>query len=103
MVVVRNPSEGKPSMRKSIGNFAAVTPVGLDLAKRIFQVHAVDANGEIMVARKLARGRLVGFFFELPRCAAAMEAPVGTSLGAVIASARLRSEADPARACGRSS
>jgi hypothetical protein len=74
MVVVRNPSEGKPSMRKSIGNFAAVTRVGLDLAKRVFQVHAVDANGEIVVARKLARGRLVGFFSELPRCVVAMEA-----------------------------
>ena len=31
MVVVINPSEGKPSMRKSNRNFAAVTRVGLDL------------------------------------------------------------------------
>jgi hypothetical protein len=54
-------------MRKSIGNSAAVTRVGLDLAKRVFQVHAVDASGEIVVARKLARSRLVGSFFGLPR------------------------------------
>ena len=32
MVVVANPSEGNPSMGKSIENFAAVTRVGLDLA-----------------------------------------------------------------------
>jgi hypothetical protein len=45
--------------------------VGLDLAKRVFQVHAVDSNGEVVVTRKLARGRLVGFFSELPRCVVA--------------------------------
>ena len=46
-------------MGKSIQNFAAVTRVGLDLAKNAFQVHAVDATGAIVVARKLTRGRLV--------------------------------------------
>ena len=38
-------------MGKSIRNLSAVTRVGLDLAKRVFQVHAVDAKGEIDVAR----------------------------------------------------
>jgi transposase len=46
---------------------SSVTRVGLDLAKKVFQVHAVDANGEIVVARKLARGRILVFFSELPR------------------------------------
>ena len=40
-------------MGKSIRNLTAVTRVGLDLAKKVFQVHAVDAKGEIVVARKL--------------------------------------------------
>ena len=61
-------------MGKSIRNFAAVTRVGLDLAKNAFQVHAVDANGEVVAARKLRRGQLVAFFAELPRCLVAMEA-----------------------------
>ena len=61
-------------MGKSIRNFAAVTRVGVDLAKNAFQVHGVDAGGEIVVARKLTRGRLVAFFAELPRCLVAMEA-----------------------------
>jgi hypothetical protein len=74
MVVVETPSEGKPSMGKSIQKLSSVTRVGLDLAKRVFQVHAVDAIGEIVAARKLARGRLVGFFSELPRCVVAMAA-----------------------------
>jgi hypothetical protein len=55
MVVVKTPSEGKPSMGKSIRNLSTVTRVGLDLAKRVFQVHAVEAKGEIVVARKLTR------------------------------------------------
>src|SRR5271157_1805757 len=74
MVVVINPSEGKPPMGKSITELSSVTRVGLDLAKNAFQVHAVDAKGETVVARKLARGRLVAFFAELPRCLVAMEA-----------------------------
>jgi len=45
MVVVKTPSEGKPSMGKPILNLSTVTRVGLDLAKRVFQVHAVDAKG----------------------------------------------------------
>jgi transposase len=61
-------------MGKSIRNFATVTRVGLDLAKRVFQVHAVDANGEIVVARKLTRGQLIPFFAALPPCVVAMEA-----------------------------
>src|SRR6202040_2483069 len=74
MVVVKTPSEGKPSMGKSIRNLSTVTRVGLDLAKRVFQVHAVDARGEIVVARKLTRSQLIRFFAELPPCVVAMEA-----------------------------
>src|ERR1700751_4814604 len=61
-------------MGKSIQKLSSVTRLGLDLAKKVFQVHAVDANGEMVVARKLARSRLVGFVSELPRCVVAMEA-----------------------------
>jgi hypothetical protein len=61
-------------MGKSIQKLSSVTRLGLDLAKKVFQVHAVDVNGEIVVAPTLARGRLVGFFCELPRCVVAMEA-----------------------------
>jgi hypothetical protein len=44
-------------MGKSIRNLSTVTRVGLDLAKRVFQVHAVDAKGEIVVARAANSGR----------------------------------------------
>ena len=61
-------------MGKSIRNLSTVTRVGLDLAKRVFQVHAVDAKGEIVMARKLTRSQLIPFFAELPPCVVAMEA-----------------------------
>ena len=49
----KTPSEGKPSMGKSIRNLNSVTRVGLDLAKNVFQVHAVDAKGDLVIACKL--------------------------------------------------
>jgi hypothetical protein len=66
--------KGSRRLGKSIGNLAAVTRVGLDLAKNGFQVHAVDAKGEVVAAWKLTRGRLVAFFSDLAPCVAAMEA-----------------------------
>ena len=53
-------------MGKSIRNLSTVTRVGLDLAKKVFQVHAVGAKGEIVVARKLTRSQLIPFFAALP-------------------------------------
>ncbi len=61
-------------MGKSIRNFAAVTRVGLDLAKNAFQVHGVDAKGEVVVAHKVRRGALTQFFAKLAPCVVAMEA-----------------------------
>jgi hypothetical protein len=44
MVVVINPSEWKPSMGKSTTELSSVTRIGLDLAKKAFQVHGVKAK-----------------------------------------------------------
>ena len=40
----------------------AVTTIGLDIAKSIFQVHGVDAEGNVAVRRKLKRRYVVAFF-----------------------------------------
>src|SRR5665213_3685479 len=74
MDVVESPSEGKPSMAKSNENLKTVTRVGVDLAKNVLQVHAIDAQGEVIAARKLRRGGVLAFFEKLPRCEVAMEA-----------------------------
>jgi transposase len=51
-----------------------VSTVGLDLGKRVFQVHGVEDAGQVMVRRKLQRGEVVGFFAALPPCLVGVEA-----------------------------
>lgn len=51
-----------------------ITTIGLDIAKSVFQVHAVDMAGEVVVRRKLTRGRVLSFFESLPRCLVGIEA-----------------------------
>src|SRR5436190_18027084 len=51
-----------------------ITTIGLDIAKSVFQVHGIDAAGEVVVRRRLSRGRILAFFEKLPRCLVGMEA-----------------------------
>ncbi len=61
-------------MGKSISDLARVTTVGLDLAKLIFQVHAIDASGAVVVAKAFKRQKVLAFFAALPPCLVGMEA-----------------------------
>jgi len=45
-----------------------ITIVGLDLAKRVFQVHGVDAAGGVVVRKALRRAQVLPFFAKLPPC-----------------------------------
>jgi len=51
-----------------------VTTIGLDLAKHIFQVHGVDADGAAVEKRRLRRGQVLPYFAKLPACVVGMEA-----------------------------
>jgi transposase len=51
-----------------------VTTIGLDLAKNIFQVHGVDREGRVIVARRLRRNQMQSFFAGLRPCLVGMEA-----------------------------
>jgi transposase len=55
-----------------------VTTIGLDIAKSVFQVHGEDAEGGVVVQKRLGRKRMVEFFSKLPPCLVALEA-CGTS------------------------
>jgi transposase len=55
-----------------------ITTVGLDLAKNVFQVHAVSNTGEIAVRRALRRAQVIPFFSRLAPCLVGLEA-CGTS------------------------
>jgi transposase len=51
-----------------------ITTIGLDLAKKVFQVHGVDAQGEVVVARRLRRKEVLAFFANLKPCLVGIEA-----------------------------
>lgn len=51
-----------------------VTTIGLDLAKNVFQLHGVDADGAAVLRQRLTRGRMLKFFAKLPPCLIGIEA-----------------------------
>jgi transposase len=51
-----------------------ITTIGLDIAKSVFQVHGVDAQGNIIVRRQLKRRYVLAFFQKLPPCLIGIEA-----------------------------
>jgi len=52
----------------------AVTTIGLDIAKSVFQIHGVDAAGNVIVRRQLKRRYVLPFFQRLPPCLVGIEA-----------------------------
>ena len=51
-----------------------VTTIGIDIAKSVFQVHGVDAAGQVTVTKKLRRADVIKFFQSIPACLVGMEA-----------------------------
>jgi transposase len=51
-----------------------VTTIGLDLAKNVFQLHGVDAAGNVLLRKQLRRGDVLRFFAGLSPCLVGMEA-----------------------------
>ena len=51
-----------------------ITTIGLDIAKRVFQAHGVDASGKAALRRKLQRPEVLAFFASLPPCLVGIEA-----------------------------
>src|SRR5258708_4500599 len=43
-----------------------ITTIGFDIAKTVFQVHAVDAGGQVVIRRQLKRRSVLAFFQKLP-------------------------------------
>ena len=54
-----------------------ITAVGLDLAKQIIQVHAVDGAGRVVLRKVVRRERLLALLAQFPRCVVGMEACSG--------------------------
>jgi len=52
----------------------AITTIGLDTAKSVFQVHGVDAAGRVVIRRQLKRRHVLAFFQRLRPCLIGIEA-----------------------------
>ena len=55
-----------------------ITTIGLDMAKSVFQVHAVNAEGNVALRRQLKRRYVLAFFQKLPPCLVGIEACAST-------------------------
>jgi hypothetical protein len=51
-----------------------VTTIGFDIAKSVFQVHGVDAAGQVLIRRQLKRRYVLTFFQKLSPCLVGIEA-----------------------------
>jgi transposase len=52
----------------------SISTIGLDIAKSVFQVHGVDATGQVVLRRQLKRRHVLAFFQKLPPCLVGIEA-----------------------------
>jgi transposase len=52
----------------------AITTIGLHIAKSVFQVHGVAAEGNVILRRQLKRRYVLAFFQKLPPCLVGIEA-----------------------------
>jgi transposase len=50
------------------------TTIGLEIAKSVFQVHGIDAEGKAVIRRQLKRRYVLAFFQKLPPCMIGIEA-----------------------------
>jgi len=48
--------------------------IGLDIAKSSFQIHGVDGHGKVVLRKHLTRGKVLGYFAQLPSCLVGLEA-----------------------------
>ena len=52
----------------------AITTIGLDIAKSVFQVHGIDAEDKVIIRRQLKRRYVLAFFQKLAPCLVGIEA-----------------------------
>ena len=52
----------------------AITTIGLDIAKSVFQVHGVAVDGQVVIRRQLKRRYVLAFFQKLLPCLVGIEA-----------------------------
>src|SRR5438477_9591585 len=87
LVFLENHQEREPSMSE-------ITTIGLDLAKHVFQVPGIDAQGTTVLRKRLRRGQVLAFFSRIPRCGRIGSVCDGALLGSRASRAWARGVAD---------
>ncbi|MBB3996729.1 hypothetical protein ACFFKG_05985 [Aureimonas pseudogalii] len=59
-----------------------ITTIGLDLARSVFQVHAITQEGRVGVWKTLRRSQVLDFFRALPPCLVGLEGSASAHHGA---------------------
>jgi transposase len=62
-----------PTIREEL-SMQAITTIGFDIAKSVFQVHGVDAAGQVAIRRQMKRRYVLAFFQKLRPCLVGIEA-----------------------------
>ena len=52
----------------------AITTIGFDIAKSVFQIHGVDVDGAVVIRKRVSRAKMLEFFAAVPRCLVGIEA-----------------------------
>lgn len=58
-----------------------ISTIGLDIAKSVFQVHGVDAAGQVIIRRQLKRRQVLTFFQKLPPCLVGIDTRLRSAFG----------------------
>ena len=59
-----------------------ITTIGLDLAKKVYQIHAINGAGEVVVRKTMRRAQVLRFLERLDPCLVGIEASGKSSSGA---------------------
>ncbi len=51
-----------------------VTTLGIDLSKNVFQLHGIDAQGQVVLTKRVSRGKLLSVMTHVPSCRVGLEA-----------------------------
>jgi transposase len=68
------PQCGVDNLQKGSLPAMSISMIGLDTAKSVFQVHAVDQTGRSEIKRKLRRNEVIPFFAKQEACTVVLEA-----------------------------
>jgi transposase len=58
-----------------------IKTLGIDIAKRVFQLHGVDVHGKTVLKKRVGRDQLLSVIANLPACLIGMETCSGSHYG----------------------